>query len=193
MGVALAAGFGEITTQRSRVFPINATSSGTQSTAWLATSIRAAHELKLNKSTYLMPSIDLSYAYNSISSVQERGAGAIGLRINGCDQSSFGVSPGLEIGGQLKAGEVLIRPRIGIGYTGWFATNALVNSAQFIGAPAGVSNFKTTSGFDSNYLDLSAGVDMLFNSGVVLRLHYVNQQSVNTAANRAEIKVSIPF
>jgi hypothetical protein len=192
IGVGLVGGFGDFSATRQTTFPFNATASSSQDTSLLGTKLRIAHDFGQPKS-YIRPMLDFGLSKVKSQGFRETGAGALNLIVAEDRQVNTTISPALEVGGEFKSGKVLIRPRGSIGFTYNLTDPSPTLSAQFEGAPAGVSAFNVSSLADRSYLDLSADVNFVFPNGFSLMLGYLGQHSRNTSANAGQIKFSYSF
>ncbi len=111
---------------------------------------------------YAKPFVDVNITHVDRESVQETGGGGANLNVSGSDETYFSVTPALELGATIDQGYGrAIRPYVRAGVTFYSDTDQSL-LASFVGAPAGVGAFQTSSEFDDVYADLEAGVT-LFN------------------------------
>lgn len=119
------------------------------------------------------------------------GAGAANLGVEGDDTWMLSASPALEIGGQIRAGILVLRPFARIGAATFFHDAAYETNASFIAAPG--QTFTIESEFDKAYLDVVAGVDVLTLEGLNVKLTYDGRFSEHSDAHAGRIKASVPF
>jgi hypothetical protein len=192
VGVAFVGGFGNFQSDRHDVFPFGDTATASQNVSFMASRLRVSHDLE-QRDWYVRPSLDFGISQVSQAGFRETGADAFNLVVSGGSTTTSLLAPAIQIGGEIKNGKLLIRPRAAVGYTHYLSDPSPEISARFAGAPGGVSDFQVTGLLDQDYLDLSAGIDLIFHNGVSLKLGYTGQFSANSTAHGAELRMAIPF
>jgi outer membrane autotransporter protein len=186
----LAAGvsgtLGDYDTDRRIAFPGFAThASGNNDINAVDGRFRAEYLLS-NGNWYLKPMVDLDATHISLDGVTERGAGGVGLKVRGSDQTVFSATPALELGAQFgQPGGTLYRPYVRGGAT-LFDDPDFVVLASFEGAPSGVGPYDVVA-------DLSAGVDVIGARGASLRLYYDGRFGDTVEEHAGGIKGTLPF
>lgn len=142
---------------------------------------------------YVKPLVDVGATYIDLGGYTETGAGAFNLKLASTSDWLFSVSPALEIGGEVAdASGAIFRPYIRGGVT-IYDKDDLTFSANFAGAPIGVTAFSVRSELDSVFADVAAGVQILTTSGVNLKLEYDGRFGEHTRQNAGTVKVTMPF
>ncbi|MEQ1670855.1 MAG: autotransporter domain-containing protein, partial [Hyphomicrobium sp.] len=142
---------------------------------------------------YVKPLVDVGATYIDQQGYTESGAGAFNLKVASSSDWLFSVSPAIEIGGEIAgASGTLFRPYIRGGVT-VFDKDNISFSANFAGAPVGVSGFTVASELDNVFADVAAGVQVLTTSGVNLRFEYDGRFGEHTKQNAGTVKVTMPF
>jgi autotransporter-like protein len=148
-----------------------ATAQGEQEIDVLSGRLRAAYVLGA-PSLYFKPIVDAAVTRLDLSDVNETGAGAANLVVQGNETTVFSVSPALELGTEwwLSNG-TLVRPFVRTGAT-WFSDDDVTVSASFAGAPAGIGPFAIRSEIDQVQADVAAGLEMVNGEDSALSLYY---------------------
>ena len=92
---------------------------------------------------------------------------------------------------QLSSG-VLLRPWFRVGATIFEDTSSTI-SATFQGAPTGISPFRFTTKLDKSYADVAAGLNILWDTDLELRLNYDARFSDNSEEHSGGIKLGLKF
>ncbi len=109
------------------------------------------------------------------------------------DVEIVSATPAFEIGAEYgESGKTLYRPYLSVGAT-VFGDNDFSVSAKFEGTPSGVAPFAVASEFDDVLGVVSAGVDILSQSGVNLRVGYTGRFGERTEEHSGGLKLSIDF
>ena len=123
----------------------------------------------------------------------ETGADVYNLHVDSTGEWLFGVSPGIEFGGEIAdASGTLYRPYIRGGVTIYDKDN-MNFSANFASAPVGVTGFTVRSELDNVFADAAAGVQVLTMSGTNVKLEYEGRFGEHTMQNAGTVKVTMPY
>ncbi len=192
IAAGLVGGYGEFNAVRRNIPAFNTTASSHQNTSLFGAQLRISHDFE-HAQWYVRPMLDVSLSQAKYEGFRETGAGALNLIVAGDRQTNPAISPSLEVGGEIRSGQVLIRPRVAIGYTRYLANPAPAVSAQFEGAPANVQPFDVASLADRDYFDMSVDVNLLFQNGFSATLGYWGQRSQHTGSNVGFLKLLYSF
>jgi hypothetical protein len=66
-------------------------------------------------------------------------------------------------------------------------------TSSFLAAPAGVSPFTITSHFDSAYLDVAAGLDVIMTGELEIKLNYDGRFSDSSELHAGLLKAGVKF
>ena len=176
---------------RNNVFPLRSRADGTQNIGFFGADIRASHDIPLGSKSYLRPAIKLAYQGMQQGGFKESGADAVNLSVSSTYQDYFIVNPSIELGSEYKINSVVTRPRINLGYAGYYGSTNL--SSSFQGAPSSVSPFLINGLVDENYFNAILGIDLIFKNGVVVSAEYDSMYSGSSQMQGGMVKVSIPF
>ena len=185
-------GQGEFTSKRHNVFPFGNTATSAQSASFFGSQLRISHDLG-GANWYLRPMLDFGWSQVNHQGFQEQGAGAMNLVVLGGSKNYFTLSPALEMGGEIKSGSLLIRPRASVGYTRYLSDPASSVAARLEGAPSNVPAFTVSGLDDRDYLSVAADVSFLFKNNLAVKLGYWGQYSRNTSSNGAYLNLSFSF
>jgi len=142
---------------------------------------------------YLKPQVDGTVTYLDFNGLTESGGGGAALIVGNHSDTLYAVSPALEMGSELRFGELaVLRPFIRAGVT-WRDGDSLDLGASFAAAPSGVGTFTISTAYDDLLADVSAGFDVINAGGAALRLQYDGRFGNETVQNSASIKGSVPF
>lgn len=143
--------------------------------------------------TYLKPLVDVSATYVNLGGYTETGADVYYLHVDSTGEWLFGVSPGIEFGGEIAdASGTLYRPYIRGGVT-IYDKDSMNFSANFASAPVGVTGFTVRSELDNVFADAAAGVQVLTMSGTNVKLEYEGRFGEHTMQNAGTVKVTMPY
>jgi outer membrane autotransporter protein len=142
---------------------------------------------------YLKPMVDLDATHVSADGATESGAGGVGLKVQGNDETVFSATPALELGAQFgQPGGTLYRPYVRGGAT-LFDDPDFVLLASFEGAPGGVGPFRIAAGSDDVVGNVGAGIDVIGVGGASLRLYYDGRFGDTVEEHAGGIKGTLPF
>jgi hypothetical protein len=190
--LAFVSGFGDFNYERYNVFPSSGLVKGYQDTSVVASALRVSHDVEY-RNWYWRPLIDFSLARANYSGFNESGDVPISLRVKGGSFTTTTLTPGLEIGGEFKDGPVVFRPRIGVGYSRLLSNPSATVTAEFNKIPRSFGTFDVRSDMDTDFLDATADLDLIFANGMVLKLGYLGQFSANSNSHGGQLRFSIPF
>jgi len=154
------------------------------------TQLRLSQLFERQGGTYVKPMIDLNATRLETEAFTETGAGAANLSVAARTHAIYFASPALEIGMQFRSGAVTLRPYARFGAT-FFAGATYETTASFVSAPG--LGFTVQSAFDTSYVDVAAGVDMLTAAGIDVKLSYDGRFSENSEMHSGGLKASVPF
>ncbi len=159
---------------------------------YLSGHLRAAYLIERG-TWYLKPKVDVDVTHLKLDGYSETGAGALNLTVDDTSETIVSATPALEIGAEYgESGKTLYRPYLSVGAT-VFGDNDFSVSAKFEGTPSGVAPFAVASEFDDVLGVVSAGVDILSQSGVNLRVGYTGRFGERTEEHSGGLKLSIDF
>ena len=135
---------------------------------------------------------DLDATYLEYGGFNETNGGVAGLHILGTSDWVFSTTGAVELGGNFESDDGTLRPYVRAGIT---ATNDADFSltSSFLAAPAGVSPFTITSHFDSAYLDVAAGLDVITTGGLEIKLNYDGRFSDSSELHAGSLKAGVKF
>lgn len=184
------AGYGWSDTKR-HIGLAGAGTAESESNMWFAgTQTRLSLLVERPGGWYMKPMIDLNATRLETDDFVEHGAGAASLAIAGDAIWVLTVSPAFEIGAEIRNGGLVLRPFARLGAT--FYDDAVYDTtASFIAAPG--SSFTVGSEFDTRYIDVAAGIDVLTAEGIDIKLSYDGRFSEHSDMHAGGIKASLPF
>jgi outer membrane autotransporter protein len=190
---AVFGGAGEVDIRRAIVLQgLQSQATGQSDTSSWGALLRAAYTLG-DEANYLRPSLTLSAVRQCTGAYRESGGGALALDVSAEAQTTWIVTPAVEVGGRIALeGDKLLRPYLSAGVS-WLSNDGWTQSASFIGAPAGSSRFSTTVTIDPVVARLGAGVQLYSGDNASLRLHYEGEFSKSLRANSLSVVGSISF
>jgi hypothetical protein len=192
VGLGFVGGYSEFDSERHNVFPFNTTASATQSASFFGSRLRISHDLG-GTQWYIRPMLDFGLSRVKHQGFHENGAGALNLVVSEGSNTYATFSPAIEVGGEIKSGQLRILPRASIGYMHYLSNPSPSVSARLEGAPSSVSSFEVSSLGDRDSLDTSANIDFLFQNGIDVSLGYWGQYSQHTSSNGGYLKMSLSF
>ena len=156
--------------------------------AFVAGRLRAAYEFDI-RSWYLRPYVDLDVSHVKLFGYRERGAGILDLNVLGNANTSFMVTPSLEIGGRTNLDGATLRSYVTLGasFLSGGAVTTQIKLDEFNLAP-----FAVKTGAPTAYGNFSAGLEWINRNGFELRGeyglragdHYIDQSAMLRAAYR---------
>ncbi len=193
--VALAGSFGSGDVDMSRRIAIggfNATARSSYDVDHVGATFHAAYLLD-RASWYAKPFVDVNVTHIDRDGVTETGGGAANLSVSGSDETYFSVTPALELGTTIDRGDGrAIRPYVRAGVTFYGDTDQSL-TANFVGAPAGVGGFTTTSEFDDVFADIEAGVTLFHGDQHTVSAGYEGRFSDDTDVHGFFVKGTRTF
>ena len=189
----MAGGKGSYDTKRTISFGgFNALATSTSDVDYLVGRLHASYLMDFG-SWYLKPQVDGGPTRIYRDGFTESGGGGAALTVQGATDTVWSISPGIEVGSQLKFGDgTTWRPFLQAGATLMKPADVLV-TANFASAPSGVSPFTANTKFDNVLADLGAGVDVVNSAGAALRAQYEGRFGEDTRQHSFSLKGSIPF
>jgi hypothetical protein len=192
VAVAAFGGYGSFDTERFIGLDGVGTAEGDQGIAFGGMHARVSHLLDLG-GWYLKPMVDVDAIYLAYGGFREHGGGAASLAVQGNGDWVLSARPAIEIGSEYKANDgSFVRPYLRIGGL-FFDNNNFAMTSTFMSAPDGISPFSVTSRFDQSYFNVGAGIDLLTQSGVDVKLNYEGLFSGRSDANSGGLKVGVKF
>jgi hypothetical protein len=135
---------------------------------------------------------DLDATYLEYGDFNETNGGVAGLHILGTSDWVFSTTGAVELGGNFESDEGTLRPYVRAAITAANDADFSLTSS-FLAAPAGVSPFTITSHFDSAYLDVAAGLDVIMTGGLEIKLNYDGRFSDSSELHAGSLKAGVKF
>lgn len=188
---AITAGRGSYDVDR-EIFD-GSTATGQQDISFVAGTLRGARTFERGN-WYLKPMLDLKAGYLHMSSLQESGAGAANVNLQGENQHYFSIRPAFEIGGELalKKG-YLLRPKLAIGIAQFLTNPTTTISGSFAGSPGGATGFDSQSPYDRTSFDFEASFDLLNSNGMVISAGGYGRYSDTIQSYGGRVELQIKF
>jgi hypothetical protein len=124
----------------------------------------------------------------------EKGDNPFRLAVASSDETYFALRPAVEIGAQFEPRTGLrVRPHLALDATRPLGGAEPSAEAAFAGNPGGVAGFETRTGLDDIQHKLTAGLEVLSNSGMAIELEAFTSSSDSTSGNGASLEVRVPF
>ena len=155
--------------------------------------LRASYLFEQGPNWYWLPMLDFGVTHLMFDGFTETGAGAANLTVFSHDDTYYSLQPSVEVGGEYKVGESLLRPFIKVGLTQFFGDTSPEVSAIIQGSPAGVAPFTVTGEVDETFGDVEVGALLLKSNKVTLRVNYTGQFNEDVQSHGGSLKVTIPF
>lgn len=193
--VAVAGSFGSGDVDMARRIAIggfNATARSSFDVDHVGATFHAAYLMDRSR-WYAKPFVDVNVIHVDRDSAQETGGGAANLNVSGSDETYFSVTPALELGTTIDRGDGrAIRPYVRAGVTFYGDTDQSL-TAGFVGSPAGVGGFTTTSEFDDIFADIAAGVTLFHGDHGTVSAGYEGRFSDDTDVHGFFVKGTRTF
>jgi len=138
-------------------------------TFFISGRLRVAYEIS-RVSWYVRPYVDLDMSHVRQKGYQEQGSGLFNLEVHGQGNTSFMVSPMIEVGGRtdLRNGAVL-RSYLAAGGS-FLSGGDVVTTMRPVGFD--IAPFSLKSGMPSSYGNVSAGLEYISPQGLELKMEY---------------------
>jgi outer membrane autotransporter protein len=137
---------------------------------------------------YLRPRLDLDLLHMSRPGFTENAQGIAVLAVDGFTETSFAVTPTVELGGRFAVGEkTILRPYIAAGAS-YVPTNQNAVSATFVGPLAGLGAFQATFSTPSVFANLEAGLQLYRERGVEVKVEYTLSAGNNYLSQGASLR-----
>lgn len=189
---ALIGGLGSFDTSRVvNVGTVGGVATATQRFGYVSPNVKLSHLLDFGDA-YLMPSIAGSSIYMYQRAFTETGGGLSNLAVDKRTQMYWSVAPKIEAGSEIKFGNAVLRAKAKVGLLHHFGDNPSV-SATLVGTPAGVPSFITYSGQDDTLLTLDAGLNLVADNGINLRIDVGGQLGEHTKIWQGSTKLTFPL
>lgn len=140
---------------------------------------------------YLKPSVDLDLVYQRVPGYQEKGAGAFNLHTRSADQTSFMLTPAIELGGRIDLKKATLRPYASLG-VGWLSDSRWNTEVRLEGEPTD-QYFRVSTSLPQTYGELKLGVELLSRDGVELKAEYGQRFANNYTDRYGELRMAIHF
>lgn len=166
---ALLAGYESSTQTRSIVLPgFFASATGKPEAYFGGARARVSDQIDFD-TWYLKPYVDLDATYERNSAYRETGAGLFDLAYRSTGSTTWMATPSVEIGGRVDLDDATLRPYLAFGVSSVLSGDAKVSVslAEFPMQP-----FQITSNMPKVYGDVTAGLELLKNSGWEFRAEY---------------------
>jgi uncharacterized protein with beta-barrel porin domain len=141
---------------------------------------------------YVKPLVDLDAVSLWRGAINERGAGALNLQVQGRNDWLASAAPAVEIGTQWQQGGSTWRPYMRAGVR-FLSKDGFSATASFQCSPAGLAPFTVTSLLDQTLAEVSAGFDVWQGSNFSLRLSYDGRFGRHTTSNGGALEWRAAF
>lgn len=154
--------------------------------------LRASYTHAMPRS-YIKPFVDVDVIHTRMSSLDERGAGALNLHVEGVSKWSAIVSPGVEVGGRFDLDNgYTVRPYASVGVS-LSSTDKWDMRARFANSPAGTDPFRSTLETGRVFGQVSGGIQVLSKKGVDVKLQYDGLLSNKVSSHSGSVKLNWRF
>jgi len=171
--------------------PIGGTATANADTTTLDLRLRFAYAFG-NETFYVKPLVDFDAVGLWRGAINENGAGALNLQVQSQNDWLASAAPAVEFGNQWQTGHDIWRPYVRAGMR-FLSEKNLNATADFTGAPAGVSPFTITAPLDQVLAEVSAGFDFWRGKRYSLRVAYDGRFGAHTSSNGGEVKLRASF
>jgi uncharacterized protein with beta-barrel porin domain len=141
---------------------------------------------------YVKPLVDFDAVGLWRGAINERGAGALNLHVQGRNDWLASAAPAVEIGTQWQQGGYTWRPYLRAGVR-FLSKDGLSATASFQGSPAGLAPFTVNSPLDQTLAEVSAGFDVWQGNDFSLRLSYDGRFGSHTTQNGGALQWRAAF
>jgi uncharacterized protein with beta-barrel porin domain len=141
---------------------------------------------------YVKPLVDFDAVSLWRGAINESGAGALNLHVQGQNDWLASAAPGIEIGTQWQQGGYTWRPYVRAGAR-FLSKDSFSATAGFEGSPAGTAPFRVTSLLDQTLAEVSAGFDVWQGNNFSLRLSYDGRFGSHTTNNGGALELRAAF
>jgi hypothetical protein len=158
-------------------------------TAW---QFRVGHGFEY-QSWYLRPMIDLGFTNVRLSAFSEHGAGANNLVVRNAEGYFVNVRPAMELGFESSFGSALARWYAKFGFNRFIDGHQFSVEAMLQGAPEDAGFLGVSQELDRTAKECAAGVDVLMDKNMTLRLGYSGQFTASGTTHGATLKFTRSF
>ncbi len=153
---------------------------------------RAAYEFG-GQDFYLRPSLDLDAIYTRQPGYTESGADELDLDVDDSDQWGLVATPSLELGGRVVLAEGwMFRPFLRGGVS-FGDQSSWTSSTRLTSAPDQADSFETTIPIDDIVARANAGLQVLNDGEVSVRVQYDGEFSDNITSHGGSVRVNLSF
>jgi outer membrane autotransporter protein len=143
-------------------------------------------------SLYIKPLVDFDAVGLRRGAINERGAGALNLHVQGQTDWVASAAPAVELGTQWAEGGYTWRPYVRAGVL-FLSKDSFSATASFEGAPSGVTPFTVISPVDQTLAEVSAGIEAWQGKTYSLRLNYDGRFGSHTTENGGALEMRMTF
>lgn len=145
------------------------------------------------QSFYLRPSLDLDLSYIELDGYTETGAGEYNLAVGRTDDWLMAVTPAVEIGTRIEAGNgTILRPYLVLGVTLTSGNDWAIES-RFAGAAASAGTFTSTIDNPDTLGIIRAGIEVMSSEHFAATLQYNGSFGDGYSANAGAAKLTWRF
>ncbi len=141
----------------------------------------------------IVPMLDVIATHLDFEEVNEAGAGAANLRIEGNEEWIYSATPALGVVGTVaETKDVKVHASLKGGVS-FYSKSELTFRSNFIAAPAGVGGFTTTSGFDDVVGNVSGALQFELNEGLSIKAGYDGRFGDLSTSHGGYLRAAMPF
>jgi uncharacterized protein YhjY with autotransporter beta-barrel domain len=152
---------------------------------------RAAYLADLGNGVYVKPQIQGGVTHVERDGFTETGAGAANLKVSSESQTFFSVSPSIELGTEIEADGMKIRPYARVGAT-ILSEDNIQTTARLAGAAA-AGTFTTVTSTDNVFGDVAVGATLFTEGDITVRAEYNGRFSDDTMEHGGFVKLQMKF
>ncbi len=141
----------------------------------------------------IVPMLDVIATHLDFEEVNEAGAGAANLRIEGNEEWIYSATPALGVVGTvMETDDMKVHASLKGGVS-FYSESELTFRSNFLAAPAGVGGFTTTSGFDDVVGNLSGALQFELNEGLSIKAGYDGRFGDLSTSHGGYLRAAMPF
>ncbi len=141
----------------------------------------------------VVPMLDLIATHLDFEEVNETGAGAANLRIEGNEEWIVSATPALGVVGTVAETEDVKVHASLKGGVSFYSKSELTFRSNFIAAPVGIGGFTTTSGFDDVVGNVSGALQFELNEGLSIKAGYDGRFGDLSTSHGGYVRAAMPF
>ncbi|MGB4867252.1 MAG: autotransporter domain-containing protein, partial [Hyphomicrobium sp.] len=142
---------------------------------------------------YLRPQIEAAVTHLQQDGYSEYGTGGIALHVDETSDTVLSASSSLELGVGHRYEDGFVTRAFVKGGATFRDTDSFAATASFLEAPAGTPAFAFVSNVDKTVADVGAGIDLISQNGITVRLQYDGQFGDDTTLHSGGAKVGVKF